>query len=77
MSARVTGFVAEVLSGGVGSGAAPAVLTCGPGEENIANNREMAAALGEQLHELGDLHNYPAWRDAFDPHLTNLLAGLW
>ena len=75
--ARVTGFVAEVLSGGVGSGAAPAVLTCGTGEENIENNREMAAALGEQLHELGDLHNYTAWRDAFDPHLTNLLAGLW
>ena len=75
--ARVTAFVAEVLSGGVGSGAAPAVLTCGAGEENIANNREMAAALGEQLHELGDLHNYTAWRDAFDPHLTNLLAGLW
>ena len=75
--ARVTGFVAEVLSGGVGSGAAPAVLTCGTGEENIGNNREMAAALGEQLHELGDLHNYTAWRDAFDPHLTDLLAGLW
>jgi len=75
--ARVTAFVAEVLSGGVGSGAAPAVLTCGAGEENIHNNREMAAALGEHLHELGDLHNYTAWRDAFDPHLTNLLAGLW
>ena len=75
--ARVTAFVAEVLSGGVGSGAAPAVLTCGAGEENIHNNREMAAALGEHLHELGDLHNYTAWRDAFDPHLTDLLAGLW
>jgi len=75
--ARVTAFVAEVLSGGVGSGAAPAVLTCGAGEENIHNNREMAAALGEHLHELGDLHNYTAWRDALDPHLTNLLAALW
>ena len=75
--ARVTAFVAEVLSGGVGSGAAPAVLTCGAGEENIHNNREMAAALGEQLHELGDLHNYTAWRDALHPHLTNLLAALW
>ena len=75
--ARVTAFVAEVLSGGVGSGAAPAVLTCGAGEENIHNNREMAAALGEHLHELGDLHNYTAWRDALHPHLTNLLAALW
>ena len=33
---------------------APAVLTCGAGEENIHNNREMAAALaaGRPLHEL-------------------------
>jgi enterochelin esterase-like enzyme len=75
--ARVTAFVAEVLGGGRGTGAAPAVLTCGSGEENIHNNREMAAALGEQLHELGDLHNYTAWRDALDPHLTDLLGGLW
>ena len=75
--ARVTAFVAEVLAGGVGSGAAPAVLTCGAGEENFHYTLEMAAALGEQLHELGDLHNYTAWRDALDPHLTHLLAGLW
>jgi enterochelin esterase-like enzyme len=75
--ARVTAFVAEVLAGGRGTGAAPAALTCGAGEENIHNNREMAAALGEQLHELGDLHNYTAWRDALDPHLTRLLEALW
>jgi enterochelin esterase family protein len=75
--ARVTAFVAEVLGGGRGTGAAPAVLTCGTGEENIHNNREMAAALGEQLHELGDLHNYTAWRDALHPHLTHLLEVLW
>jgi enterochelin esterase family protein len=75
--ARVTAFVAEVLAGGRGTGAAPAVLTCGTAEENIHNNREMAAALGEQLHELGDLHNYTAWRDALHPHLTGLLEGLW
>jgi enterochelin esterase family protein len=75
--ARVTAFVAEVLGGGTGTGAAPAVLTCGTGEENIHNNREMAAALGEHLHELGDLHNFTAWRDALHPHLTGLLATLW
>jgi enterochelin esterase family protein len=75
--ARVTAFVAEVLAGGRGTGAAPAVLTCGSGEENYLNNREMAAALGEQLHELGDLHNYTAWRDALHPHLTHLLEVLW
>jgi len=75
--ARVTGFVAEVLGGGRGPGSAPAVLTCGAAEENIHNNRVMAAALGEQLHELGDMHNYTAWRDALHPHLTHLLEELW
>jgi len=24
------------------------------------------------LHEVPDMHNYPAWRDAFHPHLTEL-----
>ena len=37
----------------------------------------MAAALGEQLHEVADLHNYTAWRDSLDPHLTHLLGSLW
>jgi hypothetical protein len=23
------------------------------------------------------VHNYVAWRDAFDPHLTGLLAEVW
>jgi enterochelin esterase family protein len=26
------------------------------------------------LHEVPDTHNYTAWRDAFDPHLTRLLG---
>jgi enterochelin esterase family protein len=29
------------------------------------------------LHELADLHNYTAWRDAFDPHLTGVLLRTW
>jgi enterochelin esterase family protein len=38
----------------------------------------MARALAAQgydvaLHEVRDVHNYVAWRDAFDPHLTQLL----
>jgi enterochelin esterase-like enzyme len=75
--ARVTAFVAEVLAAGPAGDGVPVVLTCGAAEENIHNNRELAAALGAPLHELGDLHNYTAWRDAFDPHLTRLLAALW
>jgi enterochelin esterase-like enzyme len=60
----------------------PTALTCGVSEENLANNRLMARALATQgfdatLHVNPDLHNYPGWRDAFHPHLTRLLAGVW
>jgi enterochelin esterase-like enzyme len=58
----------------------PVVLTCGVIEENVENNRIMARALAAQgydvaLHEVRDVHNYVAWRDAFDPHLSGLLRG--
>jgi enterochelin esterase-like enzyme len=57
-------------------------LTCGVLEENAANNRAMAAALTRAGHEVThaevpDLHNYTAWRDALDPHLTRVLTDLW
>jgi enterochelin esterase-like enzyme len=55
----------------------PTTLTCGAAEENIHNNRLMAETLHAPLHELGDTHNYTAWRDALDPHLTRLLAAAW
>ena len=32
-----------------------------------------AAGYPATLHEVPDLHNYTAWRDAFDPYLTRLL----
>jgi enterochelin esterase-like enzyme len=69
---RIIGFVRQVKRVEV-----PAVLTCGAAEENIHNNRLMAETLGAPLHELGDTHNYTAWRDAFDPYLTRLLADAW
>ena len=39
----------------------------------------MVSALAAQgyaarLHEVLDLHNYTAWRDAFDPWLSELLG---
>ncbi len=57
-------------------------MTCGALEENVANNRDMAAALGRaghevDLHEVADLHNYTAWRDALDPGLTTVLQAVW
>ena len=57
-------------------------MTCGQLEENAPNNASMAAALGRAGHdvthvEVPDLHNYTAWRDALDPHLTAVLRDCW
>jgi enterochelin esterase family protein len=75
---RIVRFVAAVHGGGLPPRPVPVVLTCGAIEENAQNNRLMAQALraaGYQadLHEVPDVHNYTAWRDAFDPHLSGLL----
>jgi enterochelin esterase family protein len=80
--AAVTGFVATVTGAdGPDGTAVPAVLTCGTVEENLANNRAMAAALRGrgypvELVEVRDAHNYTAWRDALDPHLTRLVTSV-
>jgi enterochelin esterase-like enzyme len=57
-------------------------MSCGAIEENMANNRDMAAALRRaghtvELTEVADLHNYTAWRDALDPGLTHVLRTVW
>ena len=57
-------------------------MTCGALEENVANNRDMAAALRRAGHEVtltevADLHNYTAWRDSLDPGLTSVLRAVW
>ncbi|MEO8776938.1 MAG: alpha/beta hydrolase-fold protein [Candidatus Nanopelagicales bacterium] len=57
-------------------------LTCGQGEENLDNNRAMAA----RLHGLGvpvtftegrDAHSYTAWRDLLQPALADLMRRVW
>ena len=73
---RVVGFVSEIHRTGYRT-PVPIVLTCGAAEENIDNNRELAATLHAPLHEVTDTHNYTAWRDAFDLHLARLLADAW
>jgi enterochelin esterase family protein len=75
---RIVAFVAGVHAGRLPARRVPAVLTCGVIEENAGNNRLMAQTLRAHgypvtLHEVADMHNYTAWRDAFDPHLTRLL----
>jgi enterochelin esterase-like enzyme len=79
---RIVRFVNGVLRAPAHEDPVPAIMTCGAEEENVHNNRLMVASLTAQgyparLHEVADLHNYTGWRDAFDPHLTGLLAHLW
>jgi enterochelin esterase family protein len=80
--AQVNAYVQRVLAEGAPTETVPAVLTCGLAEENLENNRQMAAALARQgyaarLVEVPDAHNYIGWRDAFDPALAELLRELW
>ena len=76
---RIVEFVAGVHAGRLlPARTIPVVLTCGAIEENVENNRLMTQALHARgypatLHEVPDVHNYTAWRDAFDPYLTRLL----
>ncbi len=76
---EITRFVTEVHDGGLPPRPVPAVFTCGMIEENIENNRLMIKTLQGHgypaaLHEVPDMHNYTAWRDAFHPYLTELLG---
>jgi enterochelin esterase-like enzyme len=57
-------------------------MTCGTGEENLANNRSLARRLirngvPTQLIENPDGHNYTGWRDCLDPGLRLLLRTAW
>jgi enterochelin esterase-like enzyme len=75
---RITAFVAGVSAGHLPGRPVPVVLTCGAIEENAPDNRLMTSVLRDHgydasLHEVADVHNYTAWRDSFDPHLTRLL----
>jgi enterochelin esterase family protein len=78
---QVSVYVADVLRT-VPSETVPVTMTCGLAEENLANNRQMAATLAKQgyaahLDEVPDAHNYIGWRDAFHPALTALLRDVW
>ena len=75
---RIARFVGEVLSATSTVAPIPITMTCGTVEENLTNNRAVAAALKRQGHPVHlqvnrDAHNYIAWRDCLDPHLIDLL----
>lgn len=74
----VTRFVVDLAGAVADPAPVPTVLTCGTVEENLANNRAMTQTLQRlhypaQLHVVRDAHNFTAWRDALDPHLTRLV----
>lgn len=79
---RVVRFVRGVLRTRSHSDPVPVTLTCGAEEENVHNNRLMASSLvsqgyAAQLYEVPGAHDFDAWHDAFDPHLTRLLTRVW
>jgi enterochelin esterase-like enzyme len=79
---RIARFVGNVLAARGGTEPIPVTITCGTVEENLANNRAVAAALAEQGYDVRlrvnrDAHNWVAWRDTFDPHLLELLQSKW
>lgn len=77
---RVTRFVADLDASRL-SGTA-LTITCGTGEENLANNRALARTLARagnppRFIEFRDGHNHIGWRDSLDPGLRDLLLRVW
>ena len=76
---RVTTFVTNVRRVRRRRTDARVVMTCGTGEGNLANNRQMAQALAGSGHdvslaEVPGGHDWRSWQSAFDPHLFDLLT---
>ena len=77
---RIVRFVRETLREEPFPHPVPATLTCGRDEDNLHNNRRVAAALRLQgypagLHEAPGGHDWETWRDGLEAHLADLLAG--
>jgi enterochelin esterase family protein len=79
---RIARFVGQVLTAQDWAHPIPVTMTCGTVEENLMNNLATSEALVRQGYDISfaqnrDAHNYTGWRDAFDPHLVDLLAKAW
>lgn len=79
---RIVRFVDGVLDAPDVIRRIPVGMTCGTVEENLPGNVAMAEALRAQGYEavlttVRDAHHWRAWRDAWDPHLVDLLSRCW
>jgi len=78
----IADFVESLQDGPAAGVQLDVAMTAGLGEENMYNNRLMAATLTQLGHrtvlaEVADAHTYVGWRDALDPHLVDLLNRVW
>jgi enterochelin esterase-like enzyme len=79
---RIVRFVRGVVREQEFERPVPTVLTCGADEDNVHNNRRVAAALalqgyGARLHERPGGHEWPVWEAGVREHLPALLAAAW
>jgi enterochelin esterase-like enzyme len=79
---RIVRFVRTVVRDECFEPAVPATLTCGRDEDNVHNNRRIAAALKLQgyaadLHEAPGGHDWDTWRAGIEAHLAGLLDAAW
>jgi enterochelin esterase-like enzyme len=79
---RIVRFVRGVVREQTFEQPVPAVLSCGRDEDNIHNNRRVAAALalqgyGAPLHERPGGHAWETWAPDLREHLPGLLADAW
>ncbi len=79
---RITRFTSTLDAGADWAHPVPITMTCGTIEENLHNNRRAKEDLARQgyqvcLVENADAHNWVSWRDTLEPHLIDLLNGMW
>ena len=79
---RIVRFVRGVVREEAFEHPVPATLTCAAQEDNVHNNRRVAAALRLQgydatLHETPGGHDFETWGAALETHLAEQLAAAW
>lgn len=78
---QVTGFTSTLYRTDPPEPDLPIGIVCGSQEENLANNRALAAHLATRQPvdwgEVPDGHTWTTWRDLLDPYLTRLLMEAW